>query len=130
MSELFISILTHPAFAIVTFLIGILFSNYFTLHRDNRNDFNTAAEILHKILLKERSAITLDVNIPTDIEFRTFGRHLSDSQWIDFDNEVIQYRRTKTDNIKSSQTDGNYGFHDKVPIIVAIDRLIKFTKRK
>lgn len=43
MNEIFINIITHPAFGIVAGGTGFMLGHYFSIGRDRRNEFNAAA---------------------------------------------------------------------------------------
>lgn len=59
--ELVLSTVTHPAFSVVTFLIGLLGGHWWALSRDRRKDYNAIAGQIRPALLAEvrpRSGIT------------------------------------------------------------------------
>jgi len=49
MNNLFVDIITHPAFGIITGLIGYLIGNNFALGRDRRKEFYAASDEFRKI---------------------------------------------------------------------------------
>jgi len=114
---------------LVMALIGSRISN--TLNR--RNDFNMAADVLAEMLIKERRG----PHPMTNIDFSMFRRTLTKLQLIRFDrsekayqqakrNTEIIYDKNNTNLIHSSCC----WYHDVSRIILAIDELLKHTKRK
>ena len=53
MSKLILDIITHPAFLIITTLIGFLFGNYFAFGRDRIKEFNKAAADFRATFVEE-----------------------------------------------------------------------------
>ncbi len=101
---------------------------------NDRNNFNSAADILDAILRKERCG----PHPFTNIDFSAFKRVLSKQENIRFDRCVEKYHQTKRnpENIiyDKNNTDLTHPsccwYHDANPIIEAIDELLEFTKRK
>ncbi len=56
--DLFLHTITHPAFGVVTALIGFLLGNHFALGRDRRKEFIAAAVKFRSIVAKEMSEFT------------------------------------------------------------------------
>jgi hypothetical protein len=139
MNDLVISLVTHPAFGVVTFFIGLWGGNHFALGRDRRKEFNDAAEVMCEILKKEHKYPTPGSNL----DFSTFKRFLSKKESRRFNLAVEEY-----ENAKAEQKDklfspldfciGDEGrfvnpakqYQDSSTIKDAIDNLLKFTERK
>ena len=137
--QLFINVITHPAFAVVTFLGGVWFGNHFALGRDRRKEFNEAAEIMFEDLRKERKFPTLE----SSIDFDKFRRVLNDREKRLFNKCIKEYEKVKAEqkNNVYSPVDfcigyegrfamADYSYQDSTPIKAAIDNLLKFTERK
>ena len=68
MTDLAMAILTHPAFGVVTFLIGMLAGNYLAIGRDRRKEFNQAAATFKSKVLSELEGLyPIPTNWPKDI---------------------------------------------------------------
>ncbi len=127
-----IKILTTPLFSLVTLLLGFLIGNRLAIGRDRRKEFNTAADVLDEILTKERDSPRPYSNI----DFYPFRRVLSKWDLRSLNKCVEKYEKTKNDAPRFYSQDcgglvivGCF-YQDSTPIIVEIDKLLKFTKRK
>lgn len=127
----------YPSFvgivAIFFSTIGIFIGNWLAIGRDKRKEFNETADILAEIITKERGNLYPISNV---IDFYAFRRILGKRELIRFDKCVEKYEKTKNDAvIDYSKADGPFCggspyYHDPIPIIATIDKLLKFTKRK
>lgn len=63
MNNFLINVPTHPAFGVVTFLIGLWGGNYFALSRDRRKEFNERSESLFVDLSKHAEGIGAGVQV-------------------------------------------------------------------
>lgn len=79
MNDLLINILTHPAFGVITFLVGIWFGNHFALGRDRRKEFNDAATKLRDEFAPELSSLKHpsfdDTGDPSSLLLGAFNKH-------------------------------------------------------
>jgi hypothetical protein len=95
-------------------------------------DFNAMADVLAEILSRERDSPSPHSNI----DFYAFRRVLNKRELSRFNKCVEKYEITKNNAaIDYSKSDGMYcggsaHYLDPIPIIAAIDKLLKFTKRK
>jgi len=137
--DLVINLVTHPAFGVVTFFIGLWGGNHFALGRDRRKEFNDAAETMCEILNKEHKFPTPGSNL----DFSTFKRFLGKRELHCFNLAVKEYEK-----VKEEQKDKLYSpldfcigdegrfvnpaklYQDSSAIKAAIDNLLKFTLRK
>jgi hypothetical protein len=114
-------------------LIGVYIGYRLSLTNIKRQDSNKAADILAEELIKERRG----PHPFTNIDFSLFKRVLTKREETRFDRCVEEYQQTKRKaEIKydPNNTDLTHPsccwYHDANPVVLAIDKLLKFTKRK
>ena len=119
----------HPLWSVLTGLLGFYFGHRFSLFRDRRKEFNEIAEVLFIKLSAESNNITPMGGIGK-IEFETFKRRLPMWERRGFDQCREEYQQTKNENLCRSTKTGSVSFQNTASIAAAINKLLKFTKRR
>ena len=79
MAQILIAIITHPAFNLVSLLLGCWLGNYFALDRDRRKEFNDAVKAFREAFNPELAALKspsmADGNDPSFMLQNAFDKH-------------------------------------------------------
>jgi hypothetical protein len=135
MNNIFINIITHPAFGIITGLLGFLIGNKFATGRDKRKEINqAAATFTSKVLIELEGLYPIPTNWPKDIDrflrdkfpklqiaLNEFKPFLTQSQQIAFEKTWFIYRMGENGREIDKQDYWQYMPHSGSTIINGVE---------
>jgi hypothetical protein len=114
--------------SLLTGLIGLLVGNRLAIGRDRRNEFNSLAEPIRKLLLREKERLNPYSPIPDKIDLLLLRERLPFWKRKRFDQALFNYQKSKNEKNIIRDRYGSVSYKDQFLVVHSIDTLLKIKK--
>lgn len=126
------NIVINIVIQVLIFLSGLIIGNRLAIGRDRRKEYNIIAEKIRLGLIKEKEYIiegNMAIEGTEDTDFKKLMFQLSWYKLRRFNNLLSEYKEIKKKEHYNNKYGGSF-YHDSIPVLSSINKLLKFTKLK